>query len=168
MRTPNENRSASDNTLVQLKRMVGQTVTARTVADKIGELASSSSAAMCQFERAKCLKLEKRVGLTKIYQVLPAISKRELTGSKRPRKYQRTQGAPTPAAGAYTVVSNIPLPGAARYPLAKMKIGDSFGVKEGEAKPLRAAVKAFAHANKNKRYTVRKHGKTGVRCWRIK
>ena len=71
----------------------------------------------------------------------------------------------------YRVTSGIPIPPlspSSRYPLKRMKVGDSFGFPASEANKVRNAVSSYRAAGaKSVRFTVRKESPKRCRCWRI-
>ena len=74
----------------------------------------------------------------------------------------------------YAIEKNIPTPElrfprkkTAKYPFAKMKVGDSFFVPEGKLNRISTSMAYFHNHNKPKRVTARTI-EGGVRIWRIK
>lgn len=74
----------------------------------------------------------------------------------------------------YAIEKGIPAPDMrsvrkklAKYPFAKMKVGDSFFVPEGKLTRISTSMAYFHNHNKPKRVTARTI-EGGVRIWRIK
>lgn len=76
-----------------------------------------------------------------------------------------------------TIDKNIPFPACCRYPIKKMLVGDSFGIKLGNTKEetkiftrrINSYVQTYLKRKKNQsiKFTIRTLP-TEIRCWRIK
>ena len=68
----------------------------------------------------------------------------------------------------FKIESDVPIPSVGYiYPFAEMGVGDSFKIEEKDVHRIRAAATQFAKRNDAK-FTTRKNGTDGYRCWRIK
>lgn len=89
-----------------------------------------------------------------------------------PRK-KRKAAAPATDARRYRITSGIPIPPPQfqpnRFPLARMKIGQSFGFPLKEEGPVRNAIARYREKAKSVRFTVRfdRERKDRRRIWRI-
>ena len=95
-----------------------------------------------------------------------------------PRKYKkRAESVPADDARRYKITAGIPIPPPRsqpnRYPLKRMKIGQSFGFPLKEEGPVRNAITRLRAKAKSITFTIRFDEKKGVRrkdrrrIWRI-
>lgn len=172
---PNTEKSVTANTREALCHMVGQTIVPKVVADQIGEKPSNVSAAMYQLVAEKRLRLEKKVGNTNVYLVLPSIANPR-PADNRPRMNKRTKKH---NGTDILIEKNIPLPSTAskkkakvEFPFADMKPKDSFRFPAKTKNDLthvrRCAGQYIKNKNNKAEFFVARVGKVSGRCWRIK
>ena len=90
-----------------------------------------------------------------------------------PRKKKTVVAVPANDARRYKVISGIPIPPPRnepnRYPLARMKVGQSFGFPIKEEGPVRNAIARYRLKAKSTQFTIRfdRGKKDRRRIWRI-